>query len=519
MLIVLNLESVFCGVKNIERKVKAKHGTSSNGTYSYTSDHHAFEGTHVKSLKRLKNEEHLDSHDSHSRSNSKSLTSALFAPMLKTTVEYWPPDMDKEKFFSMKKDSGVQMWRQENKNDVTRVNQKVSPEKLPDIPIKTVSISINSWSNDDREKKIESLTSPTESSVVESVSVTDPGPVVFPTLEPTTKYPDQSIVFIARGGYKKRKLKKKAKTALPFVEFFPTESFSSNTESEIKASDINMPEATPIYEVNNEPVINIFPPVRYTDVVNNLSNLTEQSFGSSRVNDSNNQVEIISNSKPFDENNLVVNFNIGNESSKINVKEEFTTLSQEKSLSTQDIMPLEKLLNQLKQAIEDRDVGEIKRIVRLMEDPKVETIISAKISPPKVETVTKAQVKISSIVAKTESATTAPEKKIYLAPRIRIEQKMLKPNKSDSPDKLKDKSISISAETVTPTSKINKFMVTTEKIMLTSTAIAMVQARRPGRRGGRSSQESKQNKRVETTTTRERRILKNVTRRIVSKQH
>lgn len=513
MLIVANVASVLCGVKNNdEQTAKPKRGASI-GTYSYISDHHLkYEGSRVKSLKRLKDGDH---HDSYSHSNSKALTAVLFAPMLKTTVEYWPPDMDKEKFFSMRKDSEIQMWPREVMKDVTRVNQKVLPENLPDIPIKTVSV--NSWSNVDDKNNFESLTSPTESSVPESVSVSDPGPVVFPTVDPTTKDPDQSIVYIARGGYKKRKLKKKAKTSAPFVETSPTKAPSTSTESEIKASDIYMPEVTPIYEVINESVVNIFPPVRYTDVVNNLSNLTEQSFGLARVNDSKKKVEIIINSKPMDDDNLVVDFVIGNTSTEVYITEESTTQKQEKSLNLNDIIPLEKLLNQLKQAIEERDVGKIKRIVELMEEPRSETVTAETTLPPKIETSSNAPVELST-EAMTKASSSIPDNKVYTAPRIRIAQKKLKPLNVNSPDdKLKVNSIPTLAETVASSSSTIKLMVTTEKIMSTSAVMSMIQARRPGRRGGRS-QGSKQHSRVEhITTMRSRQAAKNVSRRIVNR--
>lgn len=499
--------------------MKPKRGASV-GTYSYTSDYPKFEGSRVKSSKHLKNGELLDTRDSYSYGSLKGLSSSLNVPILKTTVEYWPPDMDKEKFFSMKKDSEIQMWPQELKQDVTKVNQKVSPEKLPDIPNKTVSI--HSWSPVEI-KNFEPIFGPTESSVAESVSVTDPGPVVFPTLEPTTKDPDQSVVYIARGGYKKRKLKKKAKTLPSFVETSPAKAPSTSTESEIKASDIFMPEATPIYEIINEPVVNIFPPVRYTDVINNLSNLTEQSFGSSRVNGTKKNIKSV-NSKPTDDNNVIVELHFGNgseveETFKDDAVVESSKESLKKPLTIKDIMPLEKLLIQLKQAIEERDVGKIKRIVELMEEPMVVETTST--SSPKVEIPSIAPA-TTSTEASVEAPTTAPEK-IYLAPRIRIAQRKIKPLSEKSPDdgKLKDdsKSIPTKAATVAPTTSRSKLTVTTEKIELTSAAIrvsTLIQARRPGRRGGRS-QGSNQNPRVENITTRSRHAAKNVSRRIINK--
>lgn len=335
---------------------------ASVGSYSYTSADISKQDSHVKTVSVLKNFE-IPSH-------GLSLD-FMHAPMKlvkgKTTVEFWPPDMDKEKFYSMKHD--IPMWTHGGVSQMTHVEHiEKLPEKIPGIPAHVPS---HSWKYRPEVKDFAALSGPTETTVDDS-SITEAGPVLFPTSEPTTKSPDRQIVFVSRGNNnKKRKLKKKARPAPSYTGESETAAPYPNSAIETTAFNQNYSaqEATPIYEVIDEPAPDIFQPIRYTEVVNTLSDLTEQSFGLKPANSSKNQLIVIDYPPPI--NVDTINANITSYAAPTVTELPVLLPTAAKPASIEDLMPLEKFLNELKQAIDERDIAKIKNIVRLLDEGNV----------------------------------------------------------------------------------------------------------------------------------------------------
>lgn len=411
----------------------------------------------------------------------------------KTTVEYWPPDLDKKKFFSMKKESVIELWPKDmNKEMRVRINEPMipsGPDALPDIPLNI---------KDQKAPEIydyQALLRPTEASVIEEIAITNRSPIIFPTSEPTTRSPEREVAFVPRGSNKKRKLKKKVKPVpeVPFAE--TSEPFTPSTNSVIEVmpngEQQKVQQATPIYEYIDEPVVNIFQPVRYTDVVSNLSNLTAQSFG---MNNASNMIEIIDISPEP----------VGNSSSEqiketlpINDASEIT-LSLNNELSPIDIM-----LNQLKSAIEERDFAKIRSIVQSMDEepetsekPKAEkkdqvTMMIEKTTEAITE---KSSTSLPSLVTVSSAdVATKAQSKVYLAPRVRAAQRKLKQAKTKS---LSNKDKASTTVTEIPVMLTSKLKSTTEK-MKTST----VQVTEPSNvKKGRQSHITPRVRRVPKTT-------------------
>lgn len=338
---------------------------ASIGSFSYTSSDIAKQDSRVKTVSVLKNFE-LPSHGL-----SLDFMHALKKPMKgKTTIEFWPPDMDKEKFYSMKHD--VPMWTQGDVKQVIHVEHiEKLPEKIPDIPVHVSS----QWKYRPEFKDFEALSGPTESTVISDSSITEAGPVLFPTSEPTTKSPDRQIVFVSRGNdNKKRKLKKKARpeSVAPSYTGLPETAapyLNSAIETTAYNQNVPAPEATPIYEVIDEPGPDIFQPIKYTDVVNNLSDLTEQTFGLKPENASKNQVIVIDYPPPINVDTINSNTTSYAAPSVTELPGVLPTAGEPASI--EDLMPLEKFLNELKQAIDERDIAKIKNIVRLLDEGNV----------------------------------------------------------------------------------------------------------------------------------------------------
>lgn len=459
LLLLASVASVFCDEKSDEEATKAKRAASI-GSYSYSStDFSKFDENHAKTSTIVKKVEAT-------RHDAAFSFDTLKRPMGKTTVEYWPPDMNKHKFYSMTQQTALELW--------PKVVKIEKPETLPDIPYKMVSpaaidyqtpasINYQPPANIDYQPPAsidyQPLTGPTESVVLN----TDPGPVVFPTLQPTVKSPDRIVAFVARGGSnKKRKLKKKVKPEVAFVETSP-DAMTPATDSviEITASNQHTFEATPVYETIDEPMIDFFKPIRYTDVVDQLSNLTQMSFGMNGAaeNDTGDlMIEIIDNSQATSKGSAGdTNFDIAEVEAdgKLMVNaSEFTFPSLPRNFNK--LAPIDRLLNQLKRAIDERDIAKIKNIVEMLEEPKPEATSAA---------ATEAATTATSSSSSSFTETITDRSKIYLAPRVRIAQKKLKQliAKSSS-EKLKE-NISVT-EMSTSAGSSTKLKSTTEKMTM-----------------------------------------------------
>ena len=474
---MVNLASVLCDAekKSDEQSVKNKRDASI-GTYSYSaSDISKFDhGSHVKTVTVLKNIEMPSVTDAFSAFSM--LNGPQKKAISKTTVEFWPPDMDKEKFYSLKQDS-LELWSGNKNQEVVHINKHKQPlpEKLPDIPT-----DHKAWTSTDI-TDYQPLIGPTEGSIIDTVSITNPGPVLFPTLEPTTKGPDRYVVHITRSGHKKRKLKKKVKSTVPFVEVSEPFAPYSNSVIETTTNNQNIAEVTPIYENVDEGDNNSkYQAIRYTDVISNLSNLTELSFGEkTTVNKSNNNDNRSTIAITFGENNLMDNANVSstaNDSGNINSKSggsnetvEISKASSDSLQSTNEMMPLERLLNQLKRAIDDRDIAKIKNIVQMMEEPKLETekvTAQSTTEVVKMESSSQESTQWSTVTSTTDYnkvhvapiVTSTVRSKIYLAPRVRNAQKKAKQLVTTSPPdetQLKDKTDESSTSTLSSSTTEN----------------------------------------------------------------
>lgn len=402
--------------------------------------------------------------------------------MGKTTVEYWPPDMDKDKFYSMSQDSTIHLWPQNMKTEMKLMIQKPLPESIPDIPSKPKPEAPD----------LQPMLGPTETIIIDEVAITNRAPVVFPTSLPTTKSPDRNVAFVSRGNSnKKRKLKKKVKTApVPFVETSPiSDSFppSSNSVTEISLDNHNYGQATPIYENIDEPYTNIFEPIRYTDVIGNLSDLTELAFGSR--NDSNRFIEIIDNSQPAGPTSDITIMS-GDAQPMINLTAsnldnlQFNSNASDDSQVTFPSLPrkfneltaFDKMLSQLRRAIDERDLAKIRNIVQMFEASKPPTTASPEVTK-KATTATSSPMTMSLPSSMVDSEATTVRSKVYLAPRVRNAQRKFNQlkTKASADEKLKeDNNITVTEIFTT------KLPSTTEK-MTTTKPISSVTATRKGR--------------------------------------
>lgn len=462
------LASVLC---EDDQTTKTKR-KASIGSFSYAaSDVSKYDGSHVKTLNLLKSV----NVPSDVRSSFDHLALPMETAMGKTTVEFWPPDMDKQKFYSslMQDDNPIQLWPMRAKPEAyVRINKPSLPENLPDIPLNQAS------------PEIPDFQTITES--IEDFAVTNRAPVVFPTSEPTTKSPEQAVAFVTRNGNKKRKLKKKVK-AVTSVETLPT---TPVPDSVIEITPSIHNHGAPIYETIDEPFIDIFKPIRYTDIISNLSNLTEMTFGAKNASK---WIEIIDSDQPInnfpDEFNPTIAFNV---SDFYNNSESVITLSSTQGYN--ELMPLDMMLNELRQAIDDRDVRRIKSIVQLIEDPKEETVTAMMESKNVTEAATTAtpttntSVEVSTL--KLEPTTLA--NKVYLAPRVRNQRKFkqlktkITPADSTPSSIEKDQESSDIKTTVTEMMNTNmssaKLKSTTEKMMMSSVESTSLKATAKGRR-------------------------------------
>lgn len=336
--------------------------------------------------------------------------------MGKTTVEYWPPNLDKTKFHNFNKDSVMELWPKDMSKEMRiRINEpKVyAIDDVPDIPV-----NIKEYSR--QQEKFEAMLKPTETSIEEEKAKTDRSPVVFPTSMPTTRSPDREVAFVSRNGNKKRKLKKKVKPAAETTDSL-TPPMVSVIEVMPNGEQPKIPQVTPIYEYIDEPVVNIFQPIRYTDVINNLSNLTAQTFGTTNNQNASDVVQVIDILPPMSIASATI----------VPSVEDFITTGQMNGSMSSDVLeinlnmnnslsPIDIMLDQLKLAIEERDLAKIKRIVQSMDND--ETELKKQNSEEKkaeaIEKTTEAMMALSSTVSIVKAPTKA-RSKIYLAPKVR----------------------------------------------------------------------------------------------------
>ncbi|CRL00291.1 CLUMA_CG013564, isoform A [Clunio marinus] len=428
--------------------------------------------------------------------------------MGKTTVEFWPSDMDKEKFFNLTKDSPlsspIDFWPKGGLNQEVHMevnNNNREPEKLPDVPINhqyIPDIAIDKFSEiskpDFTEYQPMFEAGPTEIIIVDDDAITSRAPITFPTSEPTSKSPDHTIAIVTRGGNnKKRKLKKKVKTAdvtMPFSEISVSITPSSNTVIDTMVDKSNNMhnindynnigngfQSTPIYENIDEPFIDVFKSVRYTDVISNLANLTELSFSSNRINKTDNS-EVVDRGLPVDINPItsstdltsVNNINDISDLTSSTVSSQMLNSSDELLLSRSIIdSPLDIMLNQLKSAIEERNITKIKIIVNAYEEPETKTeniVIIMNATENAIAT------ESSSSAMETMSDVTTAKVKVHTASRVRNFQRKFKKQKPQILNDVLKENINIitGTETLPPSTVSDSVSQSTESITKVDTS-------------------------------------------------
>jgi hypothetical protein len=348
---------------------------------------------------------------------------------VKTTVEYWPPDMNKEKFFQELRgqDDFMSVWFNKKPFKIQiEEPEKIQPEiKNPMyVTIETTAepYTTNSQQQQPNDKKIyrssklknKNKHSPqmlTEIPLVNDsfdLAITNTGPIMFPTIEPPTTKAFQ-IVHIPRAN-KKRKLKKKVKVNpiaqyndgrndAAVVNFQPDitlSAFDTTTQSTLSPF---------IFKANDENES-----VLYTDILSNLSSLTELTFNKEKSNVSTEKnVDADSNS---DSLNTEMMADMTTQTSFIikvepeSVSENFNEALNNTVLVENEPKKNSSLINQLKEAIDSNDVAKVWTIMRQFESQTVTNDIPLSFNESVSEATT-----LSSTV-RTSSATEVVRKKL-----------------------------------------------------------------------------------------------------------
>lgn len=466
----------------------------------------------------------------------------------KSIVEFWPPDMDKKKFFT---DMVGPSWTKPSSNPVIYAEEiEIStdlppierlPENLPDIPIhnyeeievyeKKTQIPKRKQHKPIIEDQIEflkitepvkevykianydNLDHPKYFQTTESYfnfadenggfAITNPGPVRFPTtesdiIESTYDYITPSTALPTRAaGNRKRKLKKKAKTTQNNAHFFETTASIGHNIPPVADVTVNAisPENVHVQIIDGngftETTNTAFQPIKYTNVIDTVSNLTEQSFrnGNDDRSSYSTSVEEVAENK-------------SNESS------EFTEFKKEKSFRTKsvnELKPWDFMFVQLSRAIEDRDLMKIKTLVNAISEKektrKVKKVIRGRVTTTRApfEEITRAvkTTTTTEIVTEPPVITTTTEEPIattevidkttrrkYIAPRFRAVtlKKSIKDNdfNEDSKENLstetqtfatRPSTLPISLKIVTTTTELPTTTVTNEPTTIVTEAI------------------------------------------------
>lgn len=405
----------------------------------------------------------------------------------KSTVEFWPPDMDKKKFFTSMVGGGDSTWHSDPKLKVepvvyTEVESSEYqtdlppiaelPESLPDIPIhnyeeievyeKKAQIPLRKFKpivEDQVEilkikepvkevfkiENYENYNHPrfyqtTEKYYNEDYAITDSGPVRFPISEPDTFQTSHDYNSAAtplpaqRAGNKKRKLKKKVKTTQNNIaHFYETTVADYNTPPTDVTVNAILPENVHVQIIEGNGFDAGFQPVRYTNVIDSVSNLTEMSFG----NDERSRNTAVEEVKEV----------------KIEKKSESSERSSRhqnnRGKMVNELKPWDFMFVQLSRAIEDRDLVKIKTLVNAISEKeksrKVKKVsrgrvTSTTVAPfeeitsvaPILTTTEASEIPSTTTVEITEPPTTTvsyesttPQRKRYLAPRIRLSLKKI----------------------------------------------------------------------------------------------
>lgn len=471
------IASVSC--EENEESMKLAKREASIGSFSYSASNIGKKnGGHVKSLTFIKSQDGLIKQEYHKPStvvfsandNYSALDSQRYLNNYKPndspkgTIEFWPIDLDKNKFYELKNKSPVmQYWpehmTEQMKVEVTKPMPEIMFSTLPlFVPIvrETTTAAFNKIA-------ITKKTETPKAAVVEENK--DPGPVLFPIiLDPTTVRPNKQIVAAVPRGQKQKKLKKKliAPKVYSIVEISPPAASIESLVDKDEDSNLNL-QPTPIYEIIDEPtnyeIPSAFNPsnvnqeidaeTKFTnqDVINSLQNLKEIILNSSKSPVTNSSmmtmIDLAIESQNVEVKNgssSVTESSEGSNSGAIKAIEKPLTISTATQGSTMNKIVINidssaselnnvnnNMFTELQVAVNDRDVKKIKEIAVLLQEPLPSDKDINVLKNPFDKDINVLNIPIESVTMSNKD-----RRRIYLAPTIKnINQTSL--NKEQEP--------------------------------------------------------------------------------------
>lgn len=454
-----------------EESMKVAKREASIGSFSYSASNIGKNnGGHAKTLTFIKNHDGLVKHEYQlpgtvvfsandnfsaldNSNNQRNLNNYNTNDRPKSTVEFWPIDLDKNKFYELKnKSPAMQYWPEQMTN-----NMKVKIETMPEIMYPTLPLFVPNVREVSTVANKFAITEKTVHPAAANVDENkDPGPVLFPIiLDPTTLRPNKQVVAAVPRGQKQKKLKKKlnAPKVFSIVEISPPAASTVSPYDKDEDSNLNL-QPTPIYEIIDEPTNYVIPSAfnpsnvnqgivaetQFTnqDVINSLQNLKEiilNNNDKSPASTNSSMMQMIDlaiesqNVEVKNGSSSVTESSEGSNSVAINAIEKPLTNSTTTQISYMnkiainiDSSPSElnnKMFTKLQVAVNDRDVKKIKEIAVLLQEPQ---------EPVPFER----DINVLNLPIETITMSSKDRRRIYLAPTIKnINQTSL--NKEQEP--------------------------------------------------------------------------------------
>lgn len=393
---------------------------ASIGSFSYSASNIGKKnGGHAKSLSFIKSQDGLTKHDYHTpgtmvfsandnysaldnSNNQRFLNNYEANAGPKGTIEYWPIDLDKNKFYELKNKSPAMQYWPDHMTEQMKVHVN---EPMPEIMFSTLPLFVPIVRE---EATVSNKIAITEKAVIPKPAVVeeniDSGPVLFPIiLDPTTVRPNKQIVAAVPRGQKQKKLKKKlnAPKVFSIVEISPPAASTESSIDKDEDSNLNL-QPTPIYEIIDEPT-NYVIPSAFNPANVNQEIIAETKYTNQDVIDSlQNLKEIILNSKksPATNSSMMTMIDLAIESQNVEVKNASSSVTESSegsnsgpikaieipltfSTDTQGSNMNKTVINidssaselnnnmftKLQVAVNDRDVKKIKEIAVLLQEP------------------------------------------------------------------------------------------------------------------------------------------------------
>ena len=405
--------------------MKVAKREASIGSFSYSASNIAKKnGGHSKTSTFIKNHDGLVKHeyqlpgtavfsvnDNYSAldniNNQRNLNNYKTNDGPKSTVEFWPIDLDKNKFYELKlKSPDMQHWP--DHDHMTKQTTVQISEPMPKIMFSTLPLFVPIVREETETTAAKKFT--IREKTISPVSVVeeniDIGPVLFPiSQDQTTMRPNKQFVAAVPRGQKPKKLKKKQNTPkfMSNVEFSPP---AATTESSVpfdneEGSKLNL-QPTPIYEIIDEPtnykITSAFNPsnmnqeiiaeTQFTnqDVINSLQNLKEIILNTNKSPATNSSMMQMIDLAIKSENVVAKNSRISvtessegsNSGANIAIEKPSTISAYAQKSNTKkliiniDSSPSEvnnHMFSNLQVAVNDRNIKKIKEIAVLLQEP------------------------------------------------------------------------------------------------------------------------------------------------------